>query len=160
MIGDICYYDFSYLNTCKSKWIKNIVLYVVYLIMFVVANIIFYFIENDILYGVLISFVWFLFLNFSLIFIRNNIIKYKKHYKFYNLLYFGKKHRKILKFVKDTDLVILENDLEFNSYVFLDTDGNEIELYIQKSLNKKFEIDKTYYLSTVSNFIYGGDLHD
>ena len=146
MIDDICYYDFNYLNTYKTKWIKNLIMYVVYLIMFVVVNIIFYFIENDVLYGVSIVALWFLFLNLTLIYFRTKIIRYKNIYNFYNLLYFGNKRYQILKFIKKNDTLLVKNDLEFISYIFVDNEDNENIILIEKlmGMSKSLHASKNF----------------
>ena len=76
MNDDMSYYNFEELNTYKTKCVKNILLYVIYVMLFVLTNIIIYFINNDVLYGVLVSIVWILFLNFSIIYFEMIVLPF------------------------------------------------------------------------------------
>ena len=159
MNDDISYYDFSKLNTYKTKCSKYIFLYVIYAMLFVLTNIIIYFLKNDILYGILIVILWVLFANFSIIYFVRTILKYKSIYNFYELLYFGRRVSSTLSFVSKGNDTIYKN-VEVIEYFFKDESNKTRMLYLYKTLNIDFEVNEKYELLLVNDLIYGGSIHD
>lgn len=159
MIDDISYYNFGQLNTYKTRKNKSVLIYVICVILFVLANIIFYLINNDVLYGILVGLLWFIFLNFSLIFVRLKIIQNKRIYAFYKMLSFGKKRAYNLTFVSPGEDMV-RDELDFYSYTFKDNNGNIKTLYLYKDVSVSFVVDKCYVIYAIEDLIYGGVIHD
>ena len=159
MNDDMSYYNFEKLNTYKSKCRINILLYGIFVFLFVLANIIIYFINNNIVYDIFVSCLWILFLNFSLIYLEKTFIKNKRMFSLYKMLYFANKTKKRLCFVRSESLIIREK-LTYNSYVFKDCDENLITLFLHTEISNEFRNDTWYDLLLVNNLIYGGVLHD
>ena len=160
MNDDMSYYNFEELNTYKTKCVKNILLYVIYVMLFVLTNIIIYFINNDVLYGVLVSIVWILFLNFSIIYFEKTFNKNRRIYNLYKKLFFGNKKQVQLIYVGRSDDVINQS-LTFSQHIFKDRDGKIKKTLLIKEVEVTFTVDKCYELLMINDLIYGGVLiHD
>lgn len=159
MNDDISYYTFDNMNIYKSKYKRNILLYIICVCLFVVINIIICFINDDYLYTIITSVLWLFFVNFSVFHIYKTIILPRRAYNLYNILYFGNKKNIILTYKGDCR-VISRQGLKFNEYCFTDDNGEEYKLFLYGIISFDFSTGQTYHLSLVDDLIYGGIVYE
>lgn len=159
MNDDISYYTFDNLDIYKSKYKRNVLLYIVYASLFFVTNIIICFIKDDYLYAIIVSILWLLFVNFSVFHIYKTILLPKNVYNLYKMLYFGNKRNSILTYNGEYNIVIKQG-LKFKQYGFIDSNNITYKLYIYDYININFSLNEVYHLSLVDDFIYGGVVYE
>ena len=159
MNDDISYYTFDNMDIYKSKYKKNILLYIIYVVLFVVANIIICFIKDDYLYSLIVAIMWLLFVNFSVFYIYKLILLPKKAYDLYKMLYFGNKRDVILTYNGECNVVVKQG-LKFKEYTFIDSNNEIYKLCIYEFININYSLNKTYHLSLIDDYIYGGTIYE
>ena len=154
MKNDMTFYEIGQANSYYNKLRINKGIYLIIVFVFIGVNIILHLFFNEVLFGVLISLAWLLFINFSFCFINFKILKVKKVYNFYMKMDYGNKRQQGLKFVKKGENKIIDG-LEFKELIFIDKNDSLISLFLYAFINEKFIINTNYNLSLVNDLIYG-----